>query len=220
MSDNPVAETVRVAVMNQVPESSAGVCAETPLAHVGLAEVAGQCSTEGGVHFRELGLRGHLTLRCNPNEPELLQSVQRVLGMVLPLTPLSSVESNERVVRWISPDEWLITVPNDQTFELERRFREHVTGHYSLVNGSGGLTVFQISGDKVVDLMKKSTPIDLHASVFPVGKVVSTVFAKAGAVIRRTGMNEFELVVRRSFADYLWLWIQSAAQEFGLVVEA
>jgi sarcosine oxidase subunit gamma len=32
------------------------------------------------------------------------------------------------------------------------------------------------------------------------------------------GPQEFELVVRRSFADYLWLWLQSASQEFGLAI--
>jgi sarcosine oxidase subunit gamma len=88
-----------------------------------------------------------------------------------------------------------------------------------LVNGSGGMTVFKLRGKHVVDMLKKSTPVDLHDSEFPVGKVVSTVFAKSGAVIRRTGEAEFELVVRRSFADYIWLWIQSASQEYGLAVE-
>ncbi|MDI3326661.1 sarcosine oxidase subunit gamma family protein, partial [Pontibacterium granulatum] len=35
----------------------------------------------------------------------------------------------------------------------------------------------------------------------------------------RKGDTEFELVVRRSFADYIWLWIQDASREFGLVID-
>ena len=208
-----------VAIMNQVPGFDAGVRGESPLHHVGLAEIAGQPNADAGVIFSEAGLLGHLTLRCEPSSP-LIAVAESILDVALPLSPLSSVEQGDLVVRWIAPDEWLITLPNSKVFDLETRFRAEMNGHHSLVNGSGGMTVYKLRGDRVVDMLKKSTPVDLHDSEFPVGKVVSTVFAKAGAVIRRTGESEFELVVRRSFADYIWLWIQDASQEYGLAVES
>ncbi|EGG30929.1 Sarcosine oxidase gamma subunit [Aequoribacter fuscus] len=207
-----------VAIMNQVPEASANVRGESPLHHVDLANMASLSTRGAGVIFQELGLQGHLTLRCQPDDAQLTNIAQRILGVALPLRPLTSVEGADVVIRWIAPDEWLISLPNDKVFELETRFRAEMTGHYSLVNGSGGMTVFILSGEHVVDVLKKSTPIDVHESVFPVGKVVSTVFAKSSAVVRRLGPQEFELVVRRSFADYLWLWLQSASQEFGLAI--
>ena len=208
-----------VAIMNQVPGSDAGVRGESPLHHVGLTDIVGQSNADAGVIFSEAGLLGHLTLRCDPSSP-LIAVAQSILGVTLPLNPLTSVEQGDLVVRWIAPDEWLISLPNDQVFDLETRFRAEMKGHHSLVNGSGGMTVYKLRGKHVVDMLKKSTPIDLHDSEFPVGKVVSTVFAKAGAVIRRTGESEFELVVRRSFADYIWLWIQDASQEHGLAIES
>lgn len=207
-----------LAIMNQVPSAEANVCGESPLHHVGLAEIASQSEADAGIVFSEEGLLGHLTLRCDPSSP-LIAVAQSILGVALPLNPLTSVEQGDLVLRWIAPDEWLITLPNHQVFDLETRFRNEMNGHYSLVNGSGGMTVYKLRGERVVDMLRKSTPVDLHDSVFPVGKVVSTVFAKAGAVIRRTSETEFELVVRRSFADYIWLWIQDASQEYGLAVE-
>ena len=208
-----------VAIMDQVPGSNADVRGESPLHHVGLADIVGQSAADAGVVFSEAGLLGHLTLRCEPSSP-LIPVAQSILGVALPLSPLTSVEQGDLVVRWIAPDEWLISLPNDQVFDLETRFRAEMTGHHSLVNGSGGMTVYKLRGKHVVDMLKKSTPVDLHDSEFPMGKVVSTVFAKAGAVVRRTGESEFELVVRRSFADYIWLWIQDASQEYGLAVES
>lgn len=208
-----------VAIMNQVPGSDEGVRGESPLHHVGLEGIADTPATDAGVVFSEAALMGHLTLRCEPSSP-LMAVAQSILGVALPLSPLTSVEQGDLVVRWIAPDEWLISLPNDQVFDLETRFRTEMNGHHSLVNGSGGMTVYKLRGKHVVDMLKKSTPVDLHDSEFPVGKVVSTVFAKAGAVIRRTGGSEFELVVRRSFADYIWLWIQDASQEYGLAVES
>jgi len=208
-----------VAIMDQVPGSNADVRGESPLHHVGLADIVGQPAADAGVVFSEAGLLGHLTLRCEPSSP-VISVAQSILGVALPLSPLTSVEQGDLVVRWIAPDEWLISLPNDQVFDLETRFRAEMTGHHSLVNGSGGMTVYKLRGKHVVDMLKKSTPVDLHDSEFPVGKVVSTAFAKAGAVVRRTGESEFELVVRRSFADYIWLWIQDASQEYGLAVES
>jgi len=215
--EEKVASTKAV-VMNQVagPE----VRAESPLYHADLDSLAKQGPRKGGVRLRENKLLGHLTLRCNPNNADQLAAVERVLGMALPLQPLTSVEKGEASIRWMSPDEWLIIVPGLKAFDVETRFRDEMDGHYSLVNGSGGSTVLELSGDDVVEMLKKCTPIDLHPSEFPVGKVVSTVFAKSTAVIRRTGEKQFELVIRRSFSDYLWLWIQDASREFGLVVDA
>ena len=70
----------------------------------------------------------------------------------------------------------------------------------------------------VIDLMKKSTGYDIHIDNFPVGKVVGTTFAKAGAHILRVSEDKFQLVVRRSFSDYIWLWIQQGSQEYGLTI--
>ncbi|WP_428035838.1 sarcosine oxidase subunit gamma [Amphritea sp.] len=208
----------KAAVMNQVP--GAEIQGQSPLHHAELESLAQNGPKTGGVHLRELKLLGHLTLRCNAENAEQLAAVERVLGLALPLQPLTSVENDAYSIRWMSPDEWLILVPGMETFDIETKFRDEMPGHYSLVNSSGGSTVLELSGANVVEVLKKSTPVDLHLKEFPVGKVVSTLFAKSTATIRRTGEQRFELVIRRSFADYLWLWLQDASREFGLVIDA
>jgi sarcosine oxidase subunit gamma len=207
----------KAAVMSLIASSE--VRAESPLHHADLESLAKHGPKRGGIHLRENKLLGHLTLRCNQDNPDQLAAVERVLGLVLPILPLTSVEKGEISIRWMSPDEWLIIVPGQQTFDIEGKFRDEMGGHYSLVNSSGGSTVLELSGENVIDLLKKCTGVDLHLKQFPVGKVVSTVFAKSSAVIRRTGEQRFELVIRRSYADYIWLWLQDASREFGLVIE-
>ncbi|AEF54349.1 sarcosine oxidase subunit gamma [Marinomonas posidonica] len=206
-------------VMDQLP--AVDVPYESPLNHADLDQIAEQGLQGGGVVFRELSL-GLLTLRCSPSE-EQKQCLESILGLALPTSPLTSItqgQGDERVsVRWMSPDEWTIYLPQGQAFELEKRIFAELDGHYSLVNVSGGYTVFELSGEKVVEVLKKSTPIDFYDSEFPVGKVVSTIFAKTGATICRTEEQTYELLVRRSFADYLWLWLQDASQEYGLTVK-
>lgn len=225
MSDAMLNEQVEATkgkmVMNQIP---ADIVGESPLHHADLETLASRGQGQGGVHLKEKSLQGLLILRAKPDEAQLAE-IESVLGVALPTTPLTSEEKagekGDISVRWVSPDEWFIVVPATAAFQLENDFQTSVSGHYSLVNVSGGYTILQLSGDNVVDVLKKSTPIDVHPSVFPIGKVVSSVFAKSGAMmLRRTGDNAFELIIRRSFADYIWLWLQDASMEYGLVIEA
>lgn len=211
-------EAATVSYMDQLPDAS--IQGQSPLFHADLASIAKSGPKTGGVTFKEEALMGHITLRLNAESADQLSAAEKALGVALPTQPLTSVEKGDVSVRWISPDEWLIIVPGLKAFEVESALHNELSGHYQVVNVSGGWTIYKLSGEKVVDVLKKSTIVDVHPSVFPVGKVVSSTFAKSSAIIRRSGENEFELIVRRSFADYLWLWIQDASREFGLVVDA
>jgi len=202
---------------NQLPTDQG--LGRSPLAHVTPPNAQVTRMTEAGVRFKERGLLGHFVLRCDPHNAQKQVTIAQLLGCELPLRPLTSAHQDDRVVSWLGPDEWLITLSLDQTFTLEKTFHERMDGHWALVDVSGGLTVYRLSGPHVVDVLKKSVPVDLHARCFPVGKVVTTVFAKASATLRRVDEDCFDVIVRRSFADYLWLWIQDASREFGLAVE-
>lgn len=214
----PENEVTTVAVMNQLPAGE--IAAQSPLHHAELDKLARQNQGTGGVQLRELKLLGHLTLRGSQQNESFMSGCAEVLGVALPTEPLTSVENGQISVRWISPDEWLAVVPLQQAFEIERQLRAVIQGHYQIVNVSGGQTILELSGPNALDVLKKSTVLDLHPSQFPVGKVAGSVFAKATALIRRTGEERWELVVRRSFADYIWLWLQDASREYGLVVSA
>jgi len=204
-------------LMNLLPSSA--IQGRSALAHAQLADGAGRSPGGAGVFLREQGQLGHLTLRCSAENSQQRAAAERLLGVPLPLEPLSSSGIDHRVIRWMSPDEWHITLPADDCYAMEQAFMVTMPGHFALVNGSGGFTVYALRGERVLDLLMKSTPIDVHLSQFPIGKVVSTVFAKAGGSLRRIDTNCFELLLRRSFADYIWLWIQDASKEFGLSVE-
>ncbi len=208
---------VEVAVMNQLPGQ--GPRAESPLHHADLATVARKGKQQGGVYLQEQKLLGHLVLRGSVDNAAFMAGAEKVLGVALP-RPLQSAEAGDLSVRWISPDEWLVIVPGAKAFPLERDLRAAMGGHFAIVNVSGGQTVLSLSGPNAVDVLKKTTPYDVHDRNFPVGKVVTSVFAKTQAVIRRTGQDSWELVIRRSFADYAWLWLQDASAEYGLVVTA
>lgn len=198
----------------------AEVPAESPLAwschHSGRPAV----SEKSRVVLRERAMAGHLILRGGAIV--LDEAVRGVLGVGLPGRPntLTLDESGERSIQWLSPDEWLVIVPGGEEFALEKRLREALgDAHYAIVNASGGQTLIELTGDKARELLMKSTPYDVHPEAFPVGKGVTTVFAKANLILRRPTEARWELVVRRSFADYLYRWILDAGAECAIGVE-
>jgi sarcosine oxidase subunit gamma len=198
--------------------------AESPLFHAGLDELARKASlhkiSSAGVTLREKKLLGHLTLRGDPDDSNFAGAVHRATGLELPGV-LALVCRGETSLQWLGPDVWLLIVPSGTEFVVEQKLREALVGqHCQVVNVSGGQTLVELSGPKVRELLMKSTSYDVHPRNFPVGKAVGTVFAKSQLVIRRSGEDTWELVVRRSFADYIWLWLQDASAEYGLAIKA
>lgn len=196
-----------------------GAKAEQPLFHAGLDKLVGKGNTNPGVSLRDKNLLGHLTIRGNGHDKAFAAGVKKALGLELP-GPLGLVIDGERSLQWLGPDEWVLIVPTGTELEAEQKLRAALDGqHIAIVNVSGGWSILELSGPNVVDVLKKSTSYDVHPSNFPVGKAVGTVFAKSQLVIRRTGEETWELLVRRSFSDYWWLWLQDASAEYGLGIK-
>ncbi|WP_417617556.1 sarcosine oxidase subunit gamma [Oceanisphaera sp.] len=201
-----------------VAEADTTVRVESPLYHANLPELAKK-NLQGEVVLREKALLGHLVLRGNVANELFAKTVAKILGVELPTAACSSVENNQVLVQWLAPDEWLIITESGKEEALQAQLREQLTGHYSLVDVSGGQTVLALSGPKAEMVLRKSCHYDLHPSSLPTGKCVGTNLAKTTVLLRRTGADSFELVVRRSFADYVWMWLQDASREYGLVIE-
>ena len=212
-----IAENTIVRQMNQIPADSS-VRAESSLYHADLATLAEKGPQDGGITVQEIALLDHLVIRGNATDASLKAGLESVAGLALPGN-LQSAENDGMVIRWVSPDEWLVTAPHGGGFELEQKLREAIDSHIAIVNVSGGQTLLTVEGADVEEMLKKCTPYDIHISNMQVGKVVTSLFGKAQAVIRRTGEQQFELIIRRSFSDYCWIWLQDACGEFGLVVK-
>ncbi|WP_462379900.1 sarcosine oxidase subunit gamma [Pseudomonas sp. Marseille-QA0892] len=196
------------------------VKAESPLHHAGFPELVGKGPAGAGVTLREKALLGHLTLRGDSRDTGFAEGVHRALGLELPAA-LCVVSQGDRSIQWMSPDEFLIIVPRGEEFRVEQDLRAALDGqHIQVVNVSGGQTILELSGPKARDVLMKSTSYDVHPNTFPVGKAVGSIFAKSSLYIRHIGQDTYELLVRRSFADYTWAWLQDASGEYGLAITA
>lgn len=193
---------------------------ESPLAYSYRRSGAPQASGPSRLQLRERAMLGHLILRGGAIV--LDEAVRDVLGISLPGRPQALVQdaSGERSIQWLSPDEWLVIVPGGEEFPLETKLREHLgDAHFAISDVSGGQTLLELSGEAAQELLMKTVIYDVHPSNFPVGKGVTTVFGKATTIIRRPSEDRWELVIRRSFADYCYRWLLDAAAEYDVNVQ-
>lgn len=213
-----MSEPQLVNTFNTHPAST--VLVESPLAP-GLSCGAPPVGKKSGVTLCERPFLGHLLLRGGAIAFD--KAMREVLGLSMPGKPLALVsdESGEYSVQWMSPDEWLLIVPQGEEFVVENKLRAVMGNeHYAITNVSGGQTLIELEGEKARELLMKSVVYDVHPDNFPPGKGVTTVFAKASVNLRRPTAGRWELIVRRSFADYSWRWLLDAGEEYAIGVVA
>jgi sarcosine oxidase subunit gamma len=185
---------------------------ESPLVQIELGE-----SGANAPEIEENPFLGFINLRGKTDNSEFLSGVLAALGCEPPSEANTVVESGDNRIYWLGPDEWLVVTPAEEQVKLVAELQQALNGVFaSVVDNSSGMTMLEIKGDNAAALLATDCPLDLHANKFKSGQCAQTRLAKAGMTIApmREG-DGFEVIIRRSFADYLLLWLQHAAIAFN-----
>ena len=172
---------------------------------------------DAAVVISEWPFLGHLNLRGDSADTGFTDAAGAVLGLALPTEPNTVAAGGEIVALWLGPDEWLVVTPPGTQAWLSESLEAVLEGmHVAVTDVTGGQTVITLSGPRARDVLSKGCPLDLHPSVFKPGHCAQTLVAKANVTIRCVDdLPSFELIVRRSFAEYTALWLHDAALEYG-----
>lgn len=193
---------------------------ESPLVERIGEERPAEAPADAGVTLRERPFLGYLNLRGDAGDDAFTGAVRELSGLDLPTEPNTFVENDRCTAIWLGPNEWYLVVPAGEELDAVERLEQALEGRHFAVNDlASGLTTLHLSGANARDLLQKGCTLDLHSRAFGAGQCAQTLLAKAGVLILHRGEEPaYELVVRRSFADYLFLWIEDAAWEYGLAV--
>ena len=193
---------------------------ESPLARFKRASAGTNGGASAGLIVREEAFLGHLNLRGRAEDPHFAGAVSGVMGDGLPIVPNTLTELNGNTMYWLGPNEWLIVTPDESRRRIEHDLRRALSAqHFALTDVSGGQTALHLHGTHVRDVLAKGCPIDFHPRVFGIGQCAQSHLGKAPVLIGQIEEQPyFELIVRRSFADYLWTWLETAAEEYGMDV--
>ena len=192
-----------------------------------LAGFAGRGREAGdpGVTMTERPFRGYVNLRGGLAGPGLAEAVGSVLGIEVPLRPNTVAAAGEVLVCWLGPDEWMAVVGADREGELISSLRSALEGrHAAATDITGNQTTINLAGRRARDLLAKGCTLDLHPTVFAPGQCAQTNLAKAAVLLiprsNDRSFQSFDVVVRRSFADYLAHWLEHSGREYGFEVAA
>ena len=184
---------------------------ESPLVQINLADPKGSAP-----RIEEKPFLGFLNMRGKIENTQFLAATLKVLGCEPPKEANTFVEAGDYRIYWLGPDEWLIVTPRDQQQKLQADLLTALGDCFAaVVDNSSGLTMVEITGDNAAELIATDCPLDLHERAFKQGQCAQTRLAKAGMTISRLKDKDgFELIIRRSFGDYLLTWLQDAAVAF------
>ncbi|GLW99873.1 sarcosine oxidase subunit gamma family protein [Microtetraspora sp. NBRC 16547] len=167
-------------------------------------------SKGGALRLAELPFLTQVDIRVDPASPAA-KDIGAALGMPLPVAPGTTVISGDVTVAWLGPDEWLVIGPEGYRFDLLRKALGE--RHGSVVDVSAQRTTLLVAGPRARDLLAHGCALDLHPTVFGLGRCAQTMLARAQVVLlpRQDGLL---VLVRSSFAAYLAEWLLDAATEY------
>ncbi|MEL6202577.1 MAG: sarcosine oxidase subunit gamma [Pseudomonadota bacterium] len=167
--------------------------------------LSGKVFAGSGVAITLAPVAYRLNLRCGSKETK---PVGAALGLELPKKPNHSAMAGSRFAFWLGPDEWLVVDPKENPIKALM----NVDVVHSGVDISQRNTTVLVSGPAASDVINAGCPRDLSPSVFPVGHCARTVFGKVEIVLFHVRENVYRIEVWRSFADYLFTYLETAAR--------
>ncbi len=203
---------------------------QSALAHLGLDGRAQASRGAAGVALAERPHRGMVDLRLDPSDETAMNAFAESFGFALPVQANTSAGNGAASALWLGPDEWWIVSSDpgpEAGPELADKLRAALADGFAAVTEVGeGRTCIRIAGPKARALLQKGCPLDLHPRAFGAGQCAQTILAKATVAIHLVANESvaegptFEVYVLRSFAEYLWAWLEDAGREYGVSVIA
>ncbi len=189
-----------------------------PLDHLGVA--AEDAESKAPVALEEIAFRGLINIRGDATDNGFVDAVKKASRLDLPTAPntVTGKPSTTRLM-WLGPDEWWAVTRTGGGARLLGALNKNLkTGalHTSVTDVSDSRTCLKLSGPQARDVLSKGCSLDVHPAVFGVGQCAQTTLARVGVLIAPTSATAFEIYVLRSFAAYLWAWLQDAMAEYDI----
>ncbi|MEM8948283.1 MAG: sarcosine oxidase subunit gamma family protein [Pseudomonadota bacterium] len=173
-----------------------------------------------GLRLSEVQNVGKLDLRGDPADRAFMGAIGRTLDLLLPTEPSQSAVQGETAALWVGPDQWLITCPRSNVEQIAERLGEATDGvHSSITDISAARALFRLRGPDALEVLAKGCPLDLHPRTVQPGYVAGSILAKITVLIHLRETDSVDLYLGRSFADYLWTWLEEAGMDCGLIVD-
>ena len=149
---------------------------------------------------------------------DFITSIGKNLNMLLPTEANTSTSGETLTALWLSPDEWMLVSNNTasedaNTYKVEDDLINNIskTNLGAVTDVSDQFVMINIKGNKVFDLFATGSPFNFNEFRNKKGSVVQTILSHIDVVIHLTEINDVNLLVRRSFSEHLYSWLNDSA---------
>ncbi len=160
----------------------------------------GHARFDGFAVVQEIGPLGMISLRAKPEVKTLAKAIKAAVGCEVP-APRRIAQSGDRAAAWMSPDEYLLILPYGETDAAMAAIAKAMgEEHHLAVVVSDARAVFEVTGEKADQVLRKLMPVDFD-SLVP-GELRRTRAAQVAAAFWAVP-GGFRLVSFRSVASYV-----------------
>ena len=162
-----------------------------------------------GFNFQELSNIYKINLRGKSNDKDFLTIIGKILDIVLPTEPNTSINNDKLKTIWLSPNEWLIEIYKIKDFEkilsdLKYSLNSQNT---AVTDVTENRTILKLNGLHLYKLLSKFMIIDLDKILDKELSVAQTIFIKVPVlIIKNHKKNEKQCInmhTNRSHAQYI-----------------
>lgn len=154
-------------------------------------------------------------VRGKPSD-KFLKAFESFVGVKIPTKSWDNASSDDYTVFWTSPDEWIVVGAKGKEADMIKGLEKALKGiSSSVVNVSDYYLNMTLKGSDVVEVLEKFMVIDLHDSVFVDGSSTMAKLNKGIVHVHRIKKDEWNLLVRFSFAEYIYDLFDKASKDLG-----
>mgnify|MGYP003669683218 FL=1 len=174
--------------------------------------------SEAGVTLTEIPFQTRLVLRGLPSDKKFTAAAKKALGVEPPSEPGTVASSKTARILWTGPNEWIVY--SDDTGLATTLTKAVSALHAAVTDVTEHYTMIRLSGRHARDVMIKGCAIDLHPREFGPGRCVQSHIGRITVLFDQTDETPtYDILVRASFAEYLWMYLEDAGLEFGVRIE-
>ena len=174
-----------------------------------------------GIDFKELSNVPKINLRGQSGDKDFMTSVEKILNILLPVEANIRNANNELQVMWLSPNEWLAQIYNENKFEeifseLQSNLNPENT---AITDVTENRTIIRVSGINLYKLLAKFMVSNLDEVLKKESSVAQTIFIKIPILIVRNHKDKEEpsidIHTNRSHTNYLYNLLVDGTKNFN-----
>jgi len=168
------------------------------------------------INLEYMDFIGKINLRISNVDVDTLNKVSAYLGYELPKNSGEVSTNDQTRTAWLGPNEFLIQCSEEKKDKLIADLNNNlINSFYALTDVSDYYITIRLSGTKSIDVLEKGCPLNFKEYLRNKNTCAQSYISKGTVLIDRLSDDKvFDILIRWSFADYLWEWLSDSCSEF------